>query len=267
MRGTLKQAKDYCTKEDTRVAGPWEKGEMPEPGKRTDIEAVKEAIDKGATNEELWDGWTTAMVKYWKSFREYKRVKAIRRTWDTETTVIWGSTGKGKTTWVEKHHPDAYWFSAQSGDAWFDGYEGEKTLVIDEFYGNLPFQMMLRLSDHSPLQVPVKGGFVNFSATRIYILSNTSPDMWYTELKDRGSRWPAFLRRLNNIWVCTDNTQVGTFLCDKGRPQAQMEALLLKEAQEKQPQPEREQESISDEDTEDDEQQPPPKKKLRANKN
>lgn len=44
------QARDYCMKEDTRLAGPWHRGhimEDPAPGKRTDFEAMYEDLKAG----------------------------------------------------------------------------------------------------------------------------------------------------------------------------------------------------------------------------
>lgn len=47
-RGSRAQAIDYCTKEDTRVAGPWSHGDITTPsqqGKRNDIKDFKEWFD------------------------------------------------------------------------------------------------------------------------------------------------------------------------------------------------------------------------------
>ena len=41
-KGTHEQAKQYCTKELTRVEGPWEFGRDLEPGRRFDLENVAE---------------------------------------------------------------------------------------------------------------------------------------------------------------------------------------------------------------------------------
>ena len=51
-RGTRDQARDYCRKSDTRVAGPFEFGEWKNGGQgsRTDLNAVKALIDDGAVS-------------------------------------------------------------------------------------------------------------------------------------------------------------------------------------------------------------------------
>lgn len=57
--GTDVQARDYCMKkDDTFVAGPWEHGTFVPAantqGKRNDIEAVRDAIDGGASRKEIY---------------------------------------------------------------------------------------------------------------------------------------------------------------------------------------------------------------------
>lgn len=48
-RGTRLQAKEYCSKEDTKVQGPWEYGKwINGPGERSDLHAIAEAITDGA---------------------------------------------------------------------------------------------------------------------------------------------------------------------------------------------------------------------------
>ena len=50
--------------------------------------------------------------------------------------VVYGSTGTGKSRYCYENYPDAYWKSKNSGQQQFwDGYNGEETIVIDEFYG------------------------------------------------------------------------------------------------------------------------------------
>lgn len=47
-KGNRVQARDYCCKSDTRVAGPWERGDFRIQGKRTDIDDAVEIIQADA---------------------------------------------------------------------------------------------------------------------------------------------------------------------------------------------------------------------------
>jgi len=102
-------------------------------------------------------------------------------------TVIYGPTRTGKTraamnsTCRDGRHP--YQMPLSSG-FWFDGYEGEDTLVIDDFYGQIRFSDMLRILDGHYVQVPVKGGFTWAKWTNVFITSNTHPDQWWAGSRD-----------------------------------------------------------------------------------
>lgn len=74
-RGTAEEARAYCKKEESRVAGPWERGEFGfAPGKRSDLDAVKDAIKAGASRRELLDEHTEVLAKYPRFVSEYQKV-------------------------------------------------------------------------------------------------------------------------------------------------------------------------------------------------
>ena len=55
----------------------------------------------------------------------------------SEVTVIWGETGVGKSRWASETYPDAYWKPPNS--KWWDNYAQEEVIIMDEFYGWLPY--------------------------------------------------------------------------------------------------------------------------------
>lgn len=65
---------------------------------------------------------------------------------------------------------------------WWDGYDGEETLLIDEFYGQLKVSRMLALLDGYQCRLPVKGNFTYAQWTKVYITSNTKASEWYTNI-------------------------------------------------------------------------------------
>ncbi|KAL0152209.1 hypothetical protein M9458_051932 [Cirrhinus mrigala] len=48
--------------------------------------------------------------------------------------------------------------------AWWDGYDGQDNVIIDDFYGWIAYDELLRVCDRYPCKVPVKGAFVEFVA-------------------------------------------------------------------------------------------------------
>lgn len=180
-RGSHKQARDYCMKEDTRVSGPWEMGVPPAQGKRTDLDLVKEAIDDGATLPDIADDYFTQFVKYHKGLQLYFTMKqdGSPRDFKTRVVYIYGPTGVGKTYWARHQFPteETFIMPPQKEVKWWNGYNPMKhrCVVFDEFGGQIRLLELLRLLDETACQVEIKGGFLNFRPEVVIITSNKAP--------------------------------------------------------------------------------------------
>lgn len=65
--------------------------------------------------------------------------------------------------------------NCKGGSLWFDGYMGQEVAVFDDFRPWwCRFDYLLRLLDRYPMQVPVKGGFVNWIPEIIIITTQKS---------------------------------------------------------------------------------------------
>ena len=62
---------------------------------------------------------------------------------------------------------------------WWDGYDNQKTVIIDDFYGWMKYDELLRIMDRYPHRVPIKGGYINFTSEYLTFTSNISPNDWY----------------------------------------------------------------------------------------
>jgi len=171
----------YCSKEDTRIAGPFEKGTRPlGQGKRTDLDVCREMIIQGKPEVQIADEHFQTWCKYFKAFERYRRLKIPFRDWQTTVEVYWGPPGSGKSSKAQRTYPGAYWLpQPKNNEVWWDGYEGQEVVVIDEFYGWLKHSFLCRLCDRYPLLVETKGGHVAFTARKIIITSNKPPTEWY----------------------------------------------------------------------------------------
>jgi len=186
-QGSHAQAKAYCSKEDTRVDGPWELGEEPEfagQGKRNDLLSLKRAIDSGLTEAAIAaaDDTFPVWAKHHKVINRYKMLKAThQRDWQTKVVVLWGPSGSGKSSRArEEAGPGAFWLSRPGGQTcWWDGYEGQEHVVIDEFYGWISRDLLQRIIDRYPLNVETKGSSVPFIAKKVWITSNEPPEKWW----------------------------------------------------------------------------------------
>lgn len=182
-RGTHVQAKEYCMKEEGRLEGPWEKGEEPKvPGRNSTPETLLEDLKKHMTDAELLENHTGFILRYGLGrISTMRRILKGERNWMTECCLIWGEPGVGKSRWVHENFPDAYW---KSQDKWFDGYNGEDVVVLDDYRGYLPLTVMNTLINGVPATMEVKGGKVQMVAKLVIITANCNftdfykPKVW-----------------------------------------------------------------------------------------
>ncbi len=187
-KGSPLQASDYCKKEEIF----FEKGELPEPGKRNDILVVREQVQNGASMRDIVEVATSfqsiriaeVMLKYYEK----------PRTWEPIVKWYWGPTGTGKSRRAYKEMPDAY--TCMSTGRWFEGYDAHENVIIDDMRGDfLKFHELLRLLDRYEFRIECKGGSRQFVAKNIIITSCYPPEKLFETREDIGQ----LLRRLTVI--------------------------------------------------------------------
>lgn len=185
------KAADYCLKPESRDpapgSGPFEVGLRPEggPGCRTDINDMKRLIDAGADDKALADADFGTWCRYYKPFGEYRNLSAPPRQHQTYGVVYWGPSGAGKSraaAWYDTPER-TFWVARPAGSTvWWEGYNGQRTVIFDDFYGWLKRDLMQRLIDRTPLRVERKLGSFNFAATTVIITSNVDPPRFWKRL-------------------------------------------------------------------------------------
>jgi hypothetical protein len=177
--GNEEQNIAYCSKDESRVLGPFEIGEKAKPGKRKDIDVVRDMVKAGKGMRDIvmvassYQGMKCAelMQKYMERGRDPATPPEIR--W------YYGSTGSGKTRSALEEFPDA-WVSNRNGQ-WFDGYDAHEVVVFDDFRKDFcEFHVLLRLLDRYPYRVAIKGGFRQFVARVVIITCPWAPDVLYS---------------------------------------------------------------------------------------
>lgn len=207
--GSFEQARKYCTygkgltpPDITGTLGTcYELGTPPRPGARTDIEEISKAfLTRG------WEGVSdSAIIKYHRGLEKLKQVRYKKKVLEKVVVWYWGESGCGKTHRAfEEGGLGAYSVPARGG--WFDNYQGEVNLIIDEYDGtSFTISEFIRLLDKYPQQVPIKGGFVNLEATHIWITSHGDPRSYFP-----ANRWPEVQRRVQRIEkMSKESTLVG----------------------------------------------------------
>lgn len=198
--GTAKQCRKYCSKRDTREAGPWSCGFIIQQGHRTDLDrAVATYLDRGS--EECAREHATTFVRYHRGLAALAQALTPPSNNFHERTVLvrWGIPGIGKTRWAYETYPSLCRVPPPNEKSiWFDGYNGQETVLIDDYAkdSRYPYATLLQLLDGYEILVPIKGSFVVWRPSVVVITSNYGPEQWYDERHDID----ALLRR---ITMCT----------------------------------------------------------------
>lgn len=184
-------ASEYVWKEDTAVEGTrFELGTFPfRRNEKKDWEAIWESAKKGCMEEIPAD---VRLVSY-RTIRaiasDYSQCVGMVRN----VQVYWGSTGTGKSrkAWSEAGE-DAYCKDPRS--KFWDGYQNQVNVVIDEFRGGIDIAHLLRWFDRYPVRVEIKGSSRPLVARNIWVTSNLDPELWYPEVDSMTK--DALMRRL-----------------------------------------------------------------------
>lgn len=188
-RGTQQQAIEYCSKEETRICGPWTFGTPKQQGQRTDLSKLVDAVKKKRSLHDIAHDHPVEFVKF---HRGLTRLQSIwfekKRTAKTHVTWIYGPSGNGKSYRARElagDPEDVYWKSASN--KWFDDYTHESTIVLDDVKDSTHlggWSSFLNLLDAYPYRVENKFGSRWFSAERIIITSIHEPERYVPTMED-----------------------------------------------------------------------------------
>lgn len=190
----VKDAENYCTKGEIIIDT-----DNRQQGSRTDIKKTVEMIKQNKTLRDIAEEQPEVYIKYNKGLYALKKELQPRITTYTKPVVniYIGKPGSGKTRKVYEEAPNVYnVMEPINGNLWFDGYEGQEDILIDDFYGWVKYHTLLQILDGYPMQLPVKGATVWKNWKRIYITSNKEPEDWYNR-----DEIDALKRRITKIQI------------------------------------------------------------------
>ncbi len=170
MKGSEAQNDTYCKKEgDFHTRGKYKS-----QGFRSDLEDVKKLLDDNGSMLDVANTHFGDYIRYFRGFGKYHEMITKERTKTFRKVIVIvhaGKTGTGKTRMAVESTTDH--FMIQGGDLkWWDGYQGETTLIIDEYANQITITDLLGILDGYQQRLPIKGGFTYANWTKVYITTN-----------------------------------------------------------------------------------------------
>lgn len=197
MRGTKEQAAAYINKDGKFE----EKGEkifakfgsiesiQNNSGKRTDLSAFDAAALTDGFNINQWILDYTKTEREAQSFerRFYRLLEAHAAAWrKVSVTYVEGKTGSGKTRVAMETYPNAFKASVSQRTSFpFNGYKGEKVLILDELRpGIFTPAELFQILDGYKLTIDVKYGSIPACWTNVIITTAIPLDDWFNSKDD-----------------------------------------------------------------------------------
>lgn len=179
------------------------------------LDDLVEAVVEGQDPVELADNHPEAMIRFSTgAIRTYQLLHNSQPRFLTENPtfiVHYGPTGTGKShaafnTFLKDDgtlDSKAVYVKSASTGKWFDGYFGQKAIIIEEFRSQIPFAELLTLVDKYPMTIEYKGGSCQIQCSEIHITTPTHPSKWYTNLAADDGRLDQLKRRITSLLYYT----------------------------------------------------------------
>lgn len=188
----LENVLNYVSKLETRVDGFKEYGIKPVTsersgqGLRTDLRPFQDAMKEKRSLASVLQNPDThaAFVKYPKGIEalfKYTRTPLkdiILDKRDVEVYFYYGPPDTGKTYYAELEKP---FYKKPFGNEWWDGYNGEENIIIDDFKGSIAPEFFLQITQGNSMAINVKQSMDQAEWKRVKITSNDLPSQWWNQ--------------------------------------------------------------------------------------
>lgn len=196
QKGSDFQASKYCMKDGQY----YEYGERPCPGSRNDLVKTKDLIlsGKASISSIILDD-PMQFHKYGRTLERIQDLTLRRKSRDfmTEGIWYWGPTGVGKSHVAFENFTEKTHYLYPNDNGWWDAYQQQETVIINDFRGEITFSFLLQLIDKWPVNVRRRGREpIPFLSKTVIITSSLPPDGVYSGVLERDDNIDQLLRRL-----------------------------------------------------------------------
>lgn len=200
----------YCQKGETRDGECYQEGDLEfAQGKSSELRECADLLADGASIRETARNYPLQFLLHDRGISALRGLvleESVPLFRAVQVLVLYGPSGVGKTR-------ASYWYDsglykldrASSTGVWFDGYDGQSTLLLDDFYGWIPYSQLLNLLDGYRCRLDVKGTHSFAAWNTVIITSNESPEEWYRKAFPNGCP-PALARRITRAYELSNDT-------------------------------------------------------------
>lgn len=191
--GTLKQNEDYCSKYGELIK--W--GTVPKCDgiNKLSVTEYIERVKAKATTIELIEEFPGLYLRQPRGLQLIRNafIKTQRTAprLDLKVYFLTGPTGCGKTRMAMGHEPYKIMASEMQ---WWDHYDGETDLLIDEYDNDVRITSLTALLDVYVKRLPVKGSFTYANWLKVYLTANLK----FLHLKAKQEHQDALNRRISS---------------------------------------------------------------------
>lgn len=204
-RGTNLQCREYCSKKETHISGPYENGQFAEERARTDKQGFLQMACAGLSDKEIRDLYPSLYLDKYKEipsiYRRNLKEQFKNKFRDVEVTYIYGPSRSGKTSYIyNKYQSSEFYRVTIYNNSAFDDYKDEDVIVFDEFNSSFKITDMNHYLDRYYIPLPARYDNRFSMYTKVYIISNLPLSKQYVDDQERRPEiYDAFVKRINNI--------------------------------------------------------------------
>lgn len=226
--GNATENTTYCTKSSMNII---RHGTPMAQGSRFDIADFHKMVKEKGEISEIADEDPANYYRYHaavdKILRE-QRIKDAPAVRDMRVEIYWGLPGRGKT-YKATGGGSADYYAYEAPYQWFDGYTGQKTLLIDDYNSDIPITQLLKICDgRKKFKCNVKGSFVWAEWTKVVFTSNIPPGEWH--MKAKRVHREALRSRVDYVEEVTGpDRRRRTYAYELVEPDAQSHPIVYKE--------------------------------------
>lgn len=195
---TREQAREYCKKNNKfEEYGEFISGQ----GSRKDLHEIAKSLQNGTPLHEIMMNNPEIYCSYRNGLRDIAehclKVNSKEQR-EVEVILITGPTGVGKTYYAMNHCSEMPYKIQGEDLKWWDGYNGEKTIVIDEYNNDVGIGKMLGFLDVYQLRLDIKGSHTFANWNTVVVTTNLELYELHPNAKKRHRE--ALFRRISKIF-------------------------------------------------------------------